>query len=373
MSGLYVHIPFCHSKCAYCDFFSTPRKETIEGYIDSILTEYELRCSEISSKFTTIYIGGGTPSLLPEKLLIKLVNGLRKYVEFESLEEFTIEANPEDVTEEWCKLILSLGITRVSMGIQSFDDSQLKFIGRRHTASDAIRAIAMMQKAGITNISGDLIYGLPNQTLESWKDSLERLLSMGLSHFSAYLLSYEPATRLYVMREQGRVKEASEELAQQMYGVLIDMARRYNYEHYEISNFSKPGCKAVHNSNYWRDMPYLGLGVSAHSFDGMNRRYNPNNIKAYIKTIESGEKYCEEEIETEDERHNDYIIVSLRTIDGISLSYYKSHWGELRYNQLIETAQHYINNGQMIIKNNQLSIAEEHMLISDRIMVDFIV
>lgn len=373
MAGLYIHIPFCHSKCAYCDFFSTPRKETIESYIDAILTELELRSDEISSKFTTIYIGGGTPSLIPERLLIKLVEGLRRYVDFESLEEFTIEANPEDVTDEWCKMILSLRITRVSMGIQSFDDSQLKFIGRRHTAVDAINAIAVMQRNGISNISGDLIYGLPNQTLESWNDSLEKMLSMGLPHFSAYLLSYEPATRLYVMREQGRVKEATEELAQQMYALLVNTAHKYGYEHYEISNFAKPGCKAIHNSNYWRDLPYLGLGVSAHSFDGRVRRYNPNKIQVYIATISKGQKYCEEEIETDDERHNDYIIVSLRTSDGISLSYYKNHWGEMRYNQLIETAQHYIKNGQMAINNDHLSITEDYMLISDRIMVDFIV
>ncbi len=372
MAGLYIHIPYCHSKCSYCDFFSTPNHATLSSYIDALIAELGMRIAEMREDIATVYIGGGTPSILPVELLHKLIAAISEYADIPSLKEFTIEANPEDVTPEWCEAIKSMGITRVSMGIQSFNDDELKIINRRHSAFTAISAIETLRKSGISEISGDLIYGLPLQSLDSWKMSLGTLLSFRLPHFSSYLLSYEPGTRLYAQLMNGKVAEASEELVQEMYSTLIEVAAKKGYEHYEISNFSLPGHNAVHNSNYWRDQPYLGIGVSAHSFDGCDRRFNGNNIKQYVETIMSGLPYFTLEGENEDERHNDYIIVSLRTVCGIDLDGYGRRWGEQSYNRLIKLAQPYLLSGKMLLKENRLSIAETAMLVSDRIMVDFI-
>ena len=372
MSGLYIHIPYCHSKCAYCDFLSTPRVDTMSRYIDALIKEFDMRVYEIPGTFSTIYIGGGTPSILPTILLNKLVTHISKYVNIKLLDEFTIEANPEDISSEWCDAIAKMGISRVSMGIQSFNDAELKTINRRHSAQMAVDAIEILRRSGINAISGDLIYGLPGQSLDSWKVSLDKLLSFRLPHFSAYLLSYEPGTGLYAQLKSGKVQEASEELAQEMYNHLISSARDKGYEHYEISNFSLPGCNAIHNSNYWRDLPYLGIGVSAHSFDGFNRCFNGNNIKQYISTIEADKPYFTIENETPEERHNDYIVVSLRTSTGINLDDYCSRWGVTQYNKLISVAQKYLSVGEMIIGENKLAISEKSMLISDRIMLDFI-
>lgn len=373
MAGLYIHIPYCHSKCAYCDFFSTPRIETTSSYVKALITELKLRIREISEPYTTIYIGGGTPSILPINLLKYLIHEITTLIDLRQIKEFTIEANPEDITSEWCNIISELGITRVSIGIQSFIDSELKFINRQHSAKDALTAINTLRKAGISEISGDLIYGLPLQTIDSWSKSLECLLSLKLPHFSAYLLSYEPGTQLYVKLNRGEIQETTEETAQTMYQELIKSASNYGYQHYEISNFSLPSHKALHNSNYWKNLPYLGLGVSAHSFDGTIRRFNRSKIKDYINSLENQKLFYDTEIENKDERHNDYVIVALRTAQGIDLTDYKQQWGNTRLNVLLKTAQQYIASKQMYLLNNHLSISEQSMLISDRILLDFIV
>lgn len=373
MAGLYIHIPYCHAKCSYCDFFSTPRADSVDDYVDALLVELSLRRSEIADAFTTVYIGGGTPSILSAAQLTRLVGGISAMVDIPSIVEFTIEANPEDVTTRWCETIKRLGINRVSMGVQSFDNEQLAIINRRHSSQDAVDAIETLRSSGISEISCDLIYGLPGQTLDSWKRSLCKLLDYELPHFSSYLLSYEPGTRLFQQLKHGKVEEASEELAQEMYGYLIEEAARRGYNHYEISNFSKPGHNAVHNSNYWRDLPYLGLGVSAHSFDGCVRRFNANKINDYIKCMSQRMLYCEVDEETADERHNDYIIVALRTAQGIDLKRYMAEWGTDRCNNILSVAKPFIDRHQMTLNGDYLAIAEEHMLISDRIMVEFIV
>lgn len=368
MAGLYIHIPFCHSKCFYCDFYSTPNIENMSQYIDAILIELRLRLVEIRNDISTIYIGGGTPSILPIKLLQKIHQELSEHIDIRQLDEFTIEANPEDVTPEWVKSINKLGINRVSIGIQSFDNRELCAINRRHSSEDACNAIDILRQYGITNISGDLIYGLPGQDIDSWKRSLNKLISLRLPHFSAYLLSYEPGTRLYARLKTGKIEEASEGLVNEMYQYLIIEARNNDYDHYEISNFSISGKAAVHNSNYWKDLPYLGIGVSAHSFDGKNRKYNPSNIKKYISQLHQSK--CAYEIEVEDAttRHNDYIIVSLRTSRGIDLKFYQQRFG---FN-LLKIAKPYIDSGQMVLSDTHLAIAEKSMLISDHIMLDFI-
>lgn len=373
MAGLYIHIPYCHSKCIYCDFYSTPHRDTHDDYVSSLLTEYDLRYSEIKEKWTTIYIGGGTPSVIPMPALNRLIDGIKERIDASCIEEWTIEANPEDVTGLWVQNVVSRGISRVSLGIQSFNDKELAFVKRVHSASKAIDAIELLRENGISEISGDLIYGLPGQSFENWKYSLGKLLSLGLPHFSAYLLSYENGTRLYAMLQRGKIEELSEDEACERYHYLCDCAHQAGYEHYEISNFSLPGHNAIHNSNYWSGKPYLGLGVSAHSFDGRIRRYNGNDIKGYITSISRREVCCVVENETDNERHNDYVITALRTSRGIDIDEYRHLWGEYMYSRLIKLSQSYLQSKMMLLQDGRLMISELSMLISDRIMVDFII
>jgi oxygen-independent coproporphyrinogen-3 oxidase len=317
MAGLYVHIPFCSSKCAYCDFFSSPKTDLLQRVVVALGAEWQMRKSELREPLQTIYIGGGTPSLLSTDLFARLAKSLHVSAD---IDEFTIEANPDDISPALVDVWRANGVGRVSMGIQSFDDAQLQSVGRRHSAQQAVDAVNTLRSHGIDNLSLDLIYGLPGQTLQSWQQSLNKLLSLHPQHFSAYMLSYEPGTRLYAQLISGKVAEADDDLIEAMYTYLCDAARAAGYEHYEISNFALPGHRAVHNSNYWRFLPYVGLGPSAHSFDGTVRRVNPANIKQYLQKIEGGEVAADIEEETDLNRLNDMIMVGLRTADGLDLN-----------------------------------------------------
>lgn len=309
----YVHIPFCHSKCAYCDFYSTPAAEGLkEMFVDSVYGELHERLGGLE-KIETLYLGGGTPSSLSRELLCKLIS----YFQIDdSVKEVTIEANPEDVTDGFARFVSSLSpVARVSMGVQSMNDGELSFIGRRHSASDAENAFHTLRTGGVDNISLDLIYGLPGQSLASWKKSLDKVLALRPEHLSAYLLSYEPQTRLGVMLSKGKVQEASAELAEDMYSYLCYAAGKAGYEHYEISNFALPHYRAVHNSSYWDGSEYAGLGPGAHSYMNGLRGYNRLSLKDYIATKGCG--VYEEDPETEFSRFNDLVITSLRTSSGI--------------------------------------------------------
>lgn len=372
MAGLYIHIPYCHSKCAYCDFYSMPRLDSMEEYVNAIITEMQLRKYEISpTPITTIYIGGGTPSILPLNLLEKVITEIN-FLFGSNFDEFTIEANPEDITIEWVKGIIDLGINRVSMGIQSFSDIELKAINRRHSSQQSLNAIEIMRNVGISNISGDLIFGLPLQDIKSWEQSLDKLLSLQLPHFSAYLLSYEPGTKLYAQILSGKIVEASEEMVTQMYQILIDRAKASGYQHYEISNYALPQHRAIHNSNYWNNEPYIGLGASAHSFDGKNRRYNPSDIKLYLSSLSCGKLCYIIENESEIDRYNDMIITRLRTSEGIDLQIIKEDWSKY-YNSFMKTVETLVSNNKIVIADSSIYIPGNQMLLSDAIMREFIV
>ncbi len=318
MAGLYIHVPFCHAKCWYCDFYSVAGDSRTAEYVNSLEWEWNLRKGEIDlDSLSTIYFGGGTPSILSSDRLSRI----GAWLPFSNkILETTIEVNPEDVTsekvEEWKRY---LHINRVSMGIQSLLDNELKAVGRRHTAEDAVCAFEKLRKAGIENISLDLIYGLPGQTLETWRESLNRVMDMKPEHLSAYMLSYEPGTRLHTRLSLGKVKETDEETMIEMYDILCEVARVHGYRHYEISNFALPGLEARHNSAYWTGEPYLGLGPGAHSFDGETRRENPRNIKQWSDVLADGRSAAIVEIESEADRVNDLIMVSLRTDKGLNL------------------------------------------------------
>ncbi len=356
---LYIHIPFCHSKCAYCDFYSVPRRENAGALVDALVKELEMRRQEEKDDIDTIYIGGGTPSSLSDAQLERLIGSLPR-----PSGEFTIEANPEDVSAERVARWRSWGVNRVSMGVQSFSDPELRAIGRRHTAEEAYNAACLIRRGGIENISLDLIYGLPQQTLQTWRSSLSRLLEFRPTHLSAYILSYEPGTRLTAMLHAGRIEQAPDSLIEEMYSMLCDLTSATGYEHYEISSFALPGCRARHNSGYWHGVPYLGLGPSAHSFDGHIRRINVSSVKEYLQAISQGIPAYIIDRENDDNRFNDLLVTRLRTCEGLPFSEVPA----TRVARLLYDAGPMAGRGEIILTPTHLRIPESHWLTSDTII-----
>lgn len=335
----------------------------MEGYVDTVREEW--RAVSGGSIPDTMYLGGGTPSSLPVELLDRLIAGIPTPG---LLREFTIEANPEDVTRKWVEHVSHHTlIDRVSMGIQTFDDSSLTFIGRRHTGSQAEEAVRTLREGGIENLSCDLIYGLPGQSLDGWKANLDRLLSLRPEHISAYLLSYEPRTRLGVMLSKGKVAEASDRLAEEMYAYLCRATRDAGYEHYEISNFALPGRIAIHNSSYWDGSDYIGLGPGAHSMAGGERWYNPSDLKGYIGSGGCGFRVIDEEDEMN--RYNDMLITALRTSAGVNPDAIP---GEFK-DSFARSSARLLENGDLIITSSgHIAIPEHKWLRSNPILLELI-
>ena len=358
MSGLYIHVPFCESKCAYCDFYSLGRRDgnLQDQYVEALLNEWAARKNAVGNSIRTIYMGGGTPSLLSSRQLRLIAAAIPPA---DSVEEFTIEVNPEDVDTEFARLIKDLGINRVSMGIQSFDDAQLRLVGRRHTARRAQEAFSILRSAGINNISCDLIFGLPGQTLRSWEESLDRLIGMDPEHISAYILSYEPGTRLNAMKKKGIVAEADDTLIEDMYAYICQALREAGYEHYEISNYAKPGFRSRHNSSYWDCTPYLGLGPGAHSFYDGRRWWNTPDLRGYIR---AGGLLSESETIDDIQRINERIMLGLRIKEGLLIDQ------SIRESGVMDDARRFIDKGILIAGGNRLWFDEKHWLISDSVI-----
>ena len=373
MAGVYVHIPFCASRCSYCDFFSTLRLDEVgHDYVEALIAEARLRKAELNGKpVKTLYMGGGTPSQLPLPLLARLIDGLKATLDLNAVQEFTLEANPDDVTPEWCAAVRALGVNRVSMGVQSFQDAVLRLVGRRHTARQAIDAVASLRHAGIDNISIDLIYGLPGQTLETWAESVRQAVDLRPQHISAYGLTYEPGTRLWQQRECGKVVEASEDQYLDMYRVLVGMLQVAGYEHYEISNFALPGYRSRHNSSYWNETPYLGLGAAAHSYDGTMRRSNPADLCGYIRRITSGQPACQVEDLAWWERYDERVMLGLRTADGVDAHRLRSDFGDKAWAHFVSEARRHIDAGNMICTDDgRYILTSEGIVLSDSVMRD---
>lgn len=340
----------------------------MSAYVPALLKEWEARHYELTEPITTVYIGGGTPSLLSPAML----SAITSVFAIPGVEEFTIEANPEDINEQWAKHITGSGINRVSLGIQSLVDKELSTVGRRHTAAEAIEAINILRDAGITEISGDLIYGLPEQTVNTWRYSLDTLVALGLPHISAYSLSYEEGTRLYARLLAGKLRETDEETVAEMYDYMTSTLRDAGYEHYEISNFAKPGHRARHNSSYWHFVPYLGLGPAAHSFDGKIRRVNKADLRGYITAINHGEKFYDEEDESPTDLFNDYIITGLRTMEGIDLADMESVFGRMNTDKFTNRCGPYIKAGKLQRTDGRIHFNEASWLISDGVLRELI-
>lgn len=375
MAGLYVHIPFCATRCSYCGFYSTTKLDLQDRYVDSLCREIALRKEYLSSYSTdskaantiirTIYIGGGTPSQLSRYSLEKLFHAIDTYLEC-SPEEVTMEVNPDDVTNDLAETISALHINRVSMGAQTFDDNRLKFLNRRHKSFQVERAIDILHEHGVGNISIDLMFGFPGQTCDSWKEDVRRAISLDIQHISAYSLMYEEGTRLYRMLKENMIKEIDEEVSLNMYNELINILCDAGYEHYEISNFAKKGYRALHNSSYWHDIPYLGIGAAAHSYNIKSRQWNVSDINKYIESISHDTVPFTFESIDADTHYNDIVTTGLRTSEGIDLSRLDDKY--VQY--IVKQAARHVADKTVDINDGHLKLTREGLYISDMIMSD---
>lgn len=368
-SGLYIHVPFCASRCIYCGFYSTTMLSLRSRYANALCKEMEML--PYKPRISTIYLGGGTPSQLTHNELLKLFDYINKVYNVDNDAEVTMECNPDDIEPG---MLQGLPVNRVSMGAQTFSDERLRFLHRRHTAKEVDDAVQTLRNDGIKNISIDLMFGFPGETMEEWKEDIRHALSLKPEHISAYSLMYEEGTQLYNMLESGKVQEIDEELSLEMYSTLIDMLTEAGYEHYEISNFAKvqsskfkvQSFRSRHNSSYWNDTPYIGLGAGAHSYYNNKRHWNPDNIEKYITEIESGKLPYEEETIDDDTHYDDIVTTALRTREGIDLT----RLDEDHRTYLLQSAKNYIDRGLLILDNNRLHLSRQGINISNQIMSD---
>lgn len=371
MSGLYIHIPFCKRRCHYCDFYSTTQESLHAAYAEAVCREMRERRHELNGTVETLYIGGGTPSQFSPALLARIVGCAVEVFGFNTLREFTIEANPDDITPEWVAGIRTVapeGKVRVSMGIQTFDDAMLTLIGRRHNAAQARAAVQTLREGGVNEISIDLMYGLPGENEERWADDLAQALALGVPHLSAYCLTYEEGTVLWKMREEGKVQEADEEQCAQYYRMLRQTLLAAGYEHYELSNFALPGHHAQHNASYWDGTPYLGIGPGAHSYDGDTRSWNAPDLLAYIASPLEARTV---EHLTADEKYDEYIMTHLRTSRGIHPEEIKELFGTKRRDYCLARAQAYIESHRLqYTTDGHIVLGEEGLFVSDGIIAD---
>ena len=387
MAGIYIHIPFCESRCIYCDFYSTTSLKWKDDYVDALCKEMELRpaIQALGDNYPieTIYLGGGTPSQLSNEHLLRIFTMLKEtYGDlFSKNMEITMECNPDDITEEFCQTLKQLPVNRISMGAQTFSNERLRFLHRRHNAQEVRIAVERLRNIGINNISIDLMFGFPGENIEQWTSDIQEVISLNVEHISAYSLMYEEGTSLYRLLEQGKIEEIDEEMSRNMYDTLIQLLTKTGYEHYEISNFARPGYRSRHNSSYWHETPYIGIGAAAHSYKRIHkggqlfatRSWNIAQLAQYIEKIEQGTLPSEKEELDINTRYNDLIATALRTSDGISIKHVEEEFGEELTRQLTSEAQKHMALGLMKIENDHLSLTPKGLYVSDDIMSDFMI
>ena len=371
MAGIYIHIPFCKTRCIYCDFYSTIRSELKQRYISALCRELRTRKEYLKGEpVETIYLGGGTPSQLAEEDFRQVFDVIAEVYGMEAVREITLEANPDDLTDEYVAMLRTLPFNRISMGIQTFDDATLQLLNRRHSATQAIEAVDRCRRAGFRNISIDLIYGLPGETDERWKRDLQQAVSLNVEHISAYHLTYEEGTRIYKMLQAHRICEVDEESSVRFFSTLIDTLDAAGYEHYEISNFCKPGMYSRHNTSYWKGIPYLGCGPSAHSFDTESREWNVSSLEKYISSIEAGRRAFETEHLDTTTCYNEYIMTTLRTKWGVDWEEVKQKFGAELQGYCTKMAAPHLKSGKLKMQDNHLYLTREGIFVSDDIISD---
>ncbi|MBN8694823.1 MAG: radical SAM family heme chaperone HemW [Bacteroidetes bacterium] len=370
MAGIYLHIPFCKQACTYCDFhFSTLLKNKPE-FVKALCKEIELRKDYLeTNSIHSIYFGGGTPSILCQEELQSIFDTLKKYFTWDKQIEITLECNPDDLNKEKLKELKEVGVNRLSVGLQSFNDDELKWMNRAHNAKESETCIKAAQEAGFNNITIDLIYGSKFQTIESWKQTLQKAIDLNVQHISSYNLTVEKKTKLGIDVLKGKEKEVDDEKSAEQFLIMIEMLEKNGFIHYEISNFAKPGYIAVHNSNYWKGEKYLGLGPSAHSFNGKTRQWNVANNNTYIKAISENSTYFEIENLTPENRYNEYVLTGLRTIWGCDIAYIQNNLGA-------EYVKHFVDeiekqNISLYEKENTVyRLTKKGQLLADKIAMD---
>jgi len=372
MAGIYIHIPFCKKLCYYCDFYHVITSEKNSVFVDALLKETELRKDYLEDEtVSTIYIGGGTPSVFSIKELSDILNQINKFFKVEENCEITIELNPDDVNQDYMEGLKKLNINRISLGVQSWRDSDLKMLNRRHNSEQAAAALTEVFNAGFNNVTIDLIYGITGMTVKEWSSNLDIAFSFDITHLSAYHLTIEPGTVFGKMQEKGSFTEIDEDESNAQFNTLIEKAEAAGFIHYEISNFGKQGYFSKHNSNYWKQVNYLGLGPSAHSFNGYSRQWNIRNLNGYIKSINSGKSFFEkEELDTK-ARFNEYIMTSLRTMWGIDLDYIETTFEKEGYDYVVNLSGKFKNYGLIKLEKNSLILTNQGKMISDNIISEF--
>ena len=361
MAGIYIHIPFCKSRCKYCDFFSTTHLQKQAQYVEAVLAEWQMRQHQLSEPIHTIYIGGGTPSTLDTTALARILQAILGTCTDHRPHEITIEANPGDITLEKAQAWRAMGINRLSMGVQSFQDHLLQLIGRRHNANQAIQAVQLAQVAGFDNISIDLMYALPDQTMQMWQQDVQQALSLGVQHISTYGLIYEEGTVLTTLLEHGQIEAVDEDTEMRMYDYLVEELTANGYAHYEVSNFALPNRHSMHNSNYWNDTPYVGLGAGAHSYDGQQRQWNISDLDIYIEQALAHDLQPEIEALTPEQKHTERIMLGLRTCQGVPKDMIN-----------ISNALPYLQQGLLVEKDNRIVATTQGYYILNRIIEDLI-
>ena len=369
MAGIYIHIPFCIQRCSYCNFFSVVSINLVNEVINAIIKELSIRKDYLKNEpVQTIYFGGGTPSLLTIQQIEKLLNTVYTNFPVEQNAEITFEANPDDLTKNYLFDLKEVGINRLSIGIQSFDDDKLKILNRRHNATQAHEAVREAQKAGFNNISIDLIYGLPFQSLDEWGADLDKAFSLSIQHLSAYGLTFEEKTLLSKQKEKKIIEPADEELMIKMYELLLEESSKKGFDAYEISNFSLPGFYSRHNSSYWNQTPYLGVGPSAHSYNGISRQWNVAAIQKYTEGILKNSSFYEQEILSLEDRYNEYVLLGLRTKNGINIDALEQNFGTELKDFCLENIKTFIDNEKAYRCGSFLRLNTKGKLISDTII-----
>jgi oxygen-independent coproporphyrinogen III oxidase len=371
LAGIYIHIPFCKQACYYCNFHFATSLNRKNELLDVLLNEIRLQKNYAADEnIETIYIGGGTPSLLNKEELQQLINQVKSNYVVIPDAEITLEANPDDITNDVLINWKQIGINRLSIGIQSFFEEDLLWMNRAHNATQARQCIELAQKNGFDNITIDLIYGTPLLTDEKWKQNVDMAVAYGILHLSCYALTIEPKTPLHKMiREHKKQDVDTDQQARQLL-LLMDWMQAAGFEHYEISNFAKPGFRSRHNSSYWQGKKYIGIGPSAHSFNGHSRQWNISNNNIYIESLKEEKIPFELEELTPVQQLNEYIMTSLRTLEGINILTIKSKWGEPMAEKILCKADAFIQQNKMTKNKEHLQLTKEGKLLADGIAAD---
>ncbi len=369
MSGIYLHIPFCKQACHYCDFHFTTSLKKKTGLVEALCRELVLRKNELPGTVETIYFGGGTPSLLSREELALIFKTIYEHYAVAEPVEVTLEANPDDLTEEKIKQLADSPINRLSIGIQSFFEEDLKLMNRAHNAQEAEHCLNLATQH-FKNISLDLIYGVPEMSNERWKQNIEKALSFGIPHISSYALTVEPKTALETFIKKGVIPPVEDALAEKHFFTLIETLEENDFVHYELSNFGKEGSFSKNNTAYWQGKSYLGIGPSAHSYDGKNRSWNVRNNTVYIKSMEKGELPSETETLTTTDRYNEYVMTGLRTIWGVSISRVEKEFGKKHKEYLLQQAQKHLEEHLLYLDGDTLLVTKKGKFLSDGISSD---